>query len=51
MVGTLRFAHPTIPVSTRQVVRRALPDLAPGIEPQICALRSFLPSSVPLASA
>jgi hypothetical protein len=33
------------------MVRRALPNLASSVEPQICALRSFLPRSVPPASA
>jgi len=43
MVGTLRFAHPTVPVLMRQMVRRTLPDLARRIEPQIFAdLRAAL---------
>jgi len=43
MVGTLRFAHPTVPVLMRQMFRRTLPDLARRIEPQIFAdLRAAL---------
>src|SRR5256885_4095070 len=43
MVGTLRFAHPTMPVLVREMVRQTLPDLSLRIEPQIFAdLRAAL---------